>query len=242
MNKVVIFLLVGILTGCGIIDVEEKATSTSVITSDFEKEEVELVRSIDGDTIKVSYRGDEENIRLLLIDTPETNHPQLGVQPFGQEAKEFTMDLVENADMLELEFDIGQKRDKYQRLLAYVYADGVMVQELLVREGLARVAYVYPPNTRYVDQLKGLQEHAQGSALGIWSVENYATSEGFDKEVLEPKQEEKRVDGCQIKGNINSKGERIYHTEQSRWYEQTDPEVWFCNEKEAQEAGFRAPL
>ncbi|XKB95317.1 thermonuclease family protein [Niallia sp. JL1B1071] len=93
-------------------------------------------------------------MRFLLVDTPETSHPRLGKQPFGQDAKEFTTKLVEQAKTLELEFDIGQNRDKYGRLLAYVYVDNVMIQEELLKRGLAHVAYVYAPNTRYMDEFE----------------------------------------------------------------------------------------
>nr|WP_081739908.1 thermonuclease family protein [Paenibacillus sp. JCM 10914] len=217
--------------------------------------EVELVKAVDGDTISVMFEGKKENVRLLLIDTPETNHPKLGVQPFGPEAKEFTKELVEQAQLLELEFDIGPNRDKYSRLLAYVYADGIMVQEALLLEGLARVAYIYPPNTRYVDKFNDLQRISKEQALGIWSVENYAQEDGFHPAELNGRNAQDTgitnqsnmndikppEQGCTIKGNINSKGEKIYHTQDSPYYERTKPEQWFCSEPEAVEAGFRAP-
>src|SRR5690606_31581413 len=111
---------------------------------------VELIRTIDGDTIKIKYEGKEQNVRYLLIDTPETNHPRLGKQPFGQEAKTRNQELL-SSGQLEIEFDIGEKYDKYGRLLAYIYVDGESVQKKLLEEGLARVAYVYPPNTRHLD-------------------------------------------------------------------------------------------
>jgi micrococcal nuclease len=221
---------------------------------------VELVKAVDGDTISVMFEGKKENVRMLLVDTPETSHPKLGVQPFGPEAKAFTKELVEQADLLELEFDIGPNRDKYSRLLAYVYADGKMVQESLLEKGLARVAYIYPPNTRYVDKFDDLQRISRDKALGIWSVENYAQEDGFHPEEQddannknnssrnntvasqapnENSQESKQ--GCDIKGNINSKGEKIYHTPESPYYERTKQEQWFCSEAEAVQAGFRAP-
>ncbi|MBX4146400.1 thermonuclease family protein [Paenibacillus lautus] len=221
---------------------------------------VELVKAVDGDTISVMFEGKKENVRMLLIDTPETSHPKLGVQPFGPEAKAFTKELVEQADLLELEFDIGPNRDKYSRLLAYVYADGKMVQESLLEEGLARVAYIYPPNTRYVDKFDDLQRISRDQALGIWSVENYAQEDGFHPEeqdntnnknngsrnntaaIQAPKENsQESKQGCDIKGNINSKGEKIYHTPESPYYERTKQEQWFCSEAEAVQAGFRAP-
>ncbi|PIC62823.1 hypothetical protein CSV79_15135 [Sporosarcina sp. P13] len=140
---------------------------------------VTLVKIIDGDTIKIMYNGKEQNVRYLLIDTPETNHPRLGKQPFGDEAKQRNIELI-HSGKLEIEFDIGQRYDKYDRLLAYIYVDGKSVQETLLEEGLARVAYVYPPNTRYLDPYEKAQEKAKEQKLGIWSIENYATDTGFN--------------------------------------------------------------
>ena len=142
---------------------------------------VELVKTIDGDTIKIMYEGKEQNVRYLLIDTPETNHPRLGKQPFGEKAKERNRELM-NSGKLEIEFDIGGKTDKYDRLLAYIYIDGESVQEKLLEEGLARVAYVYPPNTRHLDAYKKAEEKAKKAGIGIWTLEDYATDRGFDSE------------------------------------------------------------
>ncbi|MGM9921660.1 MAG: thermonuclease family protein [Bhargavaea sp.] len=142
---------------------------------------VELVKTIDGDTIKVRYNGQEENVRYLLIDTPETNHPRLGKQPFGDQAKERNRELV-NSGELSIEFDIGDRTDKYGRLLAYVYVNGKSVQETLLREGLARVGYVYPPSTRHLTPFESAEAEAKAKKVGIWSIEDYATDSGFDTE------------------------------------------------------------
>lgn len=150
---------------------------------------VELVKIIDGDTIKIKYEGKEQNVRYLLIDTPETNHPRLGKQPFGEDAKERNRELM-NSGNLEIEFDIGGKTDKYDRLLAYIYIDGVSVQETLLEEGLARVAYVYPPNTRHLDAYKKAEENARKAGIGIWTLEDYTTDRGFDSEKYEEKKSE----------------------------------------------------
>ncbi|WP_144462778.1 thermonuclease family protein [Siminovitchia fortis] len=155
--------------------VKEKSTDTSGTVDQIP---VTLVKTIDGDTIKVRYNGKEQNVRYLLIDTPETNHPRLGKQPFGEEAKERNAQLVNSGD-LTLEFDIGERVDKYGRLLAYVYVDGKSVQETLLEEGLARVAYVYPPNTRHLTPYEETQNRAKAKGIGIWSIENYATESGF---------------------------------------------------------------
>lgn len=133
---------------------------------------MELSSTVDGDTAKFIYNGKEGSFRFLLIDTPETKHPRIGKQPFGQEASDRTKSLLMNANKIEVEFDVGEKQDKYQRYLAYIYVDGEMVNEILVREGLAKVAYVYPPNTRYLDRLESAQAIAKEQKLGIWSLDS----------------------------------------------------------------------
>nr|WP_285853096.1 thermonuclease family protein [Sporosarcina luteola] len=160
-----------------------KKTETSGTTAQVP---VKLVKTIDGDTIKVLYNGQEINVRYLLVDTPETNHPRLGKQPFGDKSKERNRQLV-NSGALTLEFDIGERYDKYDRLLAYVYVDGKSVQKTLLAEGLARVAYVYPPNTRHLTPFEEAQASAKKQGLGIWSIENYATDSGFNSDAVPAK-------------------------------------------------------
>ncbi|MFJ3391150.1 MULTISPECIES: thermonuclease family protein [unclassified Lysinibacillus] len=215
-------------------------------------EEYELQDIIDGDTIRIKYKGSSEKVRFLLVDTPETNHETLGEQPYGPEAKEFAKQLLAGQDKVYLEFDVSY-RDKYKRLLAYVYTkDGISIQEQLLKNGLARVAYIYNPNTKHVDWFKSIQKTAQKAAIGIWSVEDYVTNRGYDKDVYyaaikEGKQSNINEDksntnnnkgSCEIKGNINSKGNKIFHMPGQRDYENTVAEEMFCTKEEAEAAGF----
>ncbi|QXE00632.1 thermonuclease family protein [Terribacillus sp. DMT04] len=171
-----------LLSACGTVssnqstETNSHATTTSGTT---DKVEVSLIRIVDGDTIKVNYNGQEETVRYLLIDTPETKAPNKCVQPYGKKASKRNEELVENGK-LELEFDVGQRKDKYGRLLAYVYADGQSVQETLLKEGLARLAYVYPPNTRYLDLFEDAEAYAINAHKAVWQQDGYATDEGFN--------------------------------------------------------------
>jgi micrococcal nuclease len=201
----------------------------------------EVIRVVDGDTINVQINGEKETVRLLLIDTPETVHPTKPVQPFGPEASSFVKELLNGANV-QLEMDIGE-HDKYGRLLAYVYIDDKMVNEMLLEKGLARLAYVFEPNTKYVDDFSTIQKQAQQQGIGIWSIENYATDQGFAENEIQVNRTDETVkatEGCTIKGNINYKGEKIYHTEESSSYKVTKPEEMFCSEAEAISAGYRA--
>ncbi len=141
---------------------------------------VDLVKTIDGDTIRIMYEGKERKLRYLLIDTPELNHKQQGTQPFAEEATKRNDELLKSGK-LEIEFDIGEREDKYGRMLAYVYIDGESVQQQLVEEGLARVAYIYPPNTKHLDPFKNAEKKAQQEGIGIWSIEDYVTNRGFSE-------------------------------------------------------------
>ncbi|WP_261133725.1 thermonuclease family protein [Bacillus sp. Marseille-Q3570] len=198
----------------------------------------EVTKVVDGDTFKVNYEGKEETIRLLLVDTPETVHPSKPVQPFGKEASNFMKEKLAGK-RVELELDVSE-RDKYGRILAYAYdLEGNMLNEKLLEKGFARVAYIFPPNTKYVDRFQKIQRDAQKKEVGIWSLENYVAEDGFNQEGSEPGNSKEKDSSCTIKGNINSSGEKIYHMPDGQYYEITKPEEMFCSELEAQEAGFR---
>jgi micrococcal nuclease len=222
---------------------EEAVPAESKIKADSMNENfipAKVVKVIDGDTVKVLVNGKEETLRLLLVDTPETVHPNKPVQPYGPEASSFAKSTLSGKEV-ELELDVGE-RDKYGRLLVYLHADGKMFNKLLIEKGLARVGYVYAPNTKHVDEFYALQKAAQKKEIGIWSIENYATEdEGFndaEKKSEDPK--EIQTEACTIKGNISSSGDKIYHLPEGQYYDATKEEEMFCSEDEAANAGYRA--
>ena len=125
-----------------------------------------LSRIIDGDTIEVEIGGKTEKIRYIGIDTPEMTGPE----PWAEEAKAFNAKLLKDRK-LSIEFD-AQERDKYGRLLGYVYAKDddseLMVNAQLIRYGYA-VLMTIPPNVKYVERFKAAQKKAQEEKLNIWS-------------------------------------------------------------------------
>lgn len=227
MKLATAFLLALLTAGCGLADTGESGGSGQI--------PVEVVSVIDGDTIRILYDGDETTVRYLLVDTPETNHPRFGQQPLGPEATEANRQLLQSGNV-EIEFDVGERLDDYGRLLAYLYVDGESVQEQLLEAGHARVAYIFPPNTRYLDEFENAERQAKKQNLGIWAFENYATDRGFDSDAIE----ETEPGDCDIKGNISRDGNKIFHLPGSHSYEQTNPEEWFCSEQEARDHGFRS--
>ncbi|MED4801208.1 thermonuclease family protein [Bacillus atrophaeus] len=158
---------------------KERTADKSDVKDDKELVDVTLDRAVDGDTIKIKYNGNVDTVRYLLVDTPESKKPDSCVQPYGEDASKRNKELVSDGK-LQLEFDKGDRRDKYGRLLAYVYVDGKSVQETLLKEGLARVAYVYEPNTKYIDQFKKDEQEAKTERLSIWSKNGYVTDRGFN--------------------------------------------------------------
>jgi len=129
---------------------------------------VRVVRVIDGDTIEVCcLNGRPETIRYIGVNTPETNHPTKGVEAYGKEASEANRKLVAGRSV-RLEFDV-QQRDKYGRLLAYVYLeDGTFVNARLVEQGYAQVMTV-PPNVKHQELFLRLQREAREARRGLWS-------------------------------------------------------------------------
>jgi endonuclease YncB( thermonuclease family) len=130
--------------------------------------EAQVTRVVDGDTIHVLIDGVEYRLRYIGIDTPETKHPTRGVEPFGPEASQANSELVEGRTVW-LEKDVSET-DRYGRLLRYVYVNDLMVNEELLRRGLARVA-TFPPDVKYVDRFLELQRAAQEGGLGLWGPE-----------------------------------------------------------------------
>lgn len=139
---------------------------------------VKLIETVDGDTIKVNYKGKEETVRYLLIDTPESKKPGSCVQPFAKSAFNKNKQLV-NSGKLTIEFEKSSKKDKYGRLLAYVYVDGKSVQESLLKGGDARVAYIYDPPYKYLKKYQKAEQTAKNNDLNIWSKSGYVTDNGF---------------------------------------------------------------
>ncbi|EGO8863177.1 thermonuclease family protein [Enterococcus faecalis] len=174
-----------LLSGCSSLgqkaqDISNDGTGnfTQTISND-NRIPAEFVRHVDGDTTVLRIDGKEQKVRFLLVDTPETVKPKTKVQPFGLEASKRTKELLSTASEITFEYDSGDKTDRYGRVLGYIFVDGSLLQKTLVSEGLARVAYVKEPNTKYLLELEEAQEKAKNESLGIWSIPGYVTERGF---------------------------------------------------------------
>jgi micrococcal nuclease len=140
----------------------------------------EVVSVLDGDTIKVMYEGRKESVRLIGIDAPESkknskarrdsarSSRDIGaIITQGRLARDYVRSLVTKGDEVSIEFDV-EKRDRYHRLLGYVYlSDGRMLNDLVIRNGYASPLTI-APNVRYRDKFLESYRYARENRLGLW--------------------------------------------------------------------------
>ncbi len=127
-----------------------------------------VVKVVDGDTIHVQVGAVREKVRYIGVDTPETKDPRRPVQCFGQKASDFNAGLVAD-ERVRLVRDV-EERDRYGRLLAYVYRvrDGLFVNAELARLGYAQPLSI-PPDVRFADRFAALAREARAQGRGLWS-------------------------------------------------------------------------
>jgi micrococcal nuclease len=125
---------------------------------------------VDGDTIDVRVGGTEERVRLIGVDTPETVAPDRPVQCYGAEASAFVSSLIPEGTAVRLARD-AVARDRYGRLLAYVYRaeDDLLVNLALVENGYAD-AVTYGDNEALYPQLVAAEAEARAGGRGLWGV------------------------------------------------------------------------
>jgi micrococcal nuclease len=138
-----------------------------------------VVRVVDGDTIHVVVDGVRYKVRLIGIDTPETTRE---TEPYGEEASRYARSILDGRQV-RLETDI-ELRDRYDRLLAYVWleppdprssrpTESTLFNAKLVAEGYAQI-YTFPPNIKYADLFLRLQRSAREEGRGLWGIPNAA--------------------------------------------------------------------
>lgn len=210
-----------------------------------------VVSVADGDTLTVVVGGERERVRVIGIDTPEMG--QCGADPARSAL------VAAAGDRVRLSADPTQAdRDRFGRLLRHVeLADGRQAAQVLIRAGHGR-EYTYDRHYRHRDAYLSAQRSARSEGLGVWGsacagAQPFAApapartpaapapSRAPSRAAAAPK----ATGSCDIKGNINNKGEKIYHVPGGRSYEKTvitpsKGERWFCSESDARAAGWRA--
>jgi micrococcal nuclease len=128
-----------------------------------------VIRIVDGDTLHVRLGGEDQTVRLIGVDTPET-HGRGGLREcFGQEATHRLQSLLDEGEAVTVVRDV-EPRDRYGRLLAYVYraSDGLFVNAELVRRGYARTLTI-APNVAHAAEFRRLARGARAAGRGLWS-------------------------------------------------------------------------
>jgi len=188
---------------------------------------------VDGDTVVVSG----EKIRLYGIDSPESKQTCTAKGKEWRCGEEATLAL---ARLIKTRWItcIGDERGKYGRLIAVCYAGPVNLNATMVREGWALAYQQY--SMTYVNE-----EHvAQDAGVGIWRgefIKPWEWRKGKRPSVNAETQ------NCKVKGNVNSKGESIFHVPDGQFYSQvkinpSEGDQCFQSEEEAIEAGFRRSM
>ena len=126
-----------------------------------------VIRIVDGDTIIVNYKGKNEKVRLLCVNTPESVHPDKKQNiPMGKVASDYTKKKLKGK-YVDLEFE-GPFRGRYGRLLAYIIVDGVNFNMELVRQGLSPYYTKYGLSQRYDGEFREAERYARTQELNIW--------------------------------------------------------------------------
>lgn len=221
-------------------------------------QEATVVKHIDGDTIDVSINGETKRVKMIGIDAPEIRNPNRPVQFFGQEASAYTAKRLPLDTTVYLQSDVSDT-DKYGRLLSYVWYQNPPTNEpteadikqymhnaKLVANGYA-TAYASPPDVQYSELFTNLAKTAQKNHWGLWvngDPNQKAKAKVPAKTYNQPVQKSVQTatpstQQGSIKGNINKKGEKIYHVPGGAYYNKTVAERYFNTEAEAQAAGYR---
>lgn len=219
-----------------------------------------VTKVIDGDTIEVSNSSEKLTIRILGIDTPELHKPNTPVQCYAKEAQLFLEKLILNKDV-EIQKDI-EDVDIYGRKLRYVYYNSQNISTILLENGFAYL-YSKAPNNLHTTSLRNSVKSAMMDQIGLWkdcidkdarvkqafgeykiqftsksSESSQSGSSSFSDNYIENSSD------CKIKGNVNSRKEKIYHLPGMINYDkivmnENEGDLYLCTEEEAIQKGFR---
>ena len=213
--------------------------------------DVVTVESIsDGDTLRVTLGEVSTRVRLLNIDTPETHHPSKPVECMGPEATAALKSMISPGDTVVLRYD-RRLYDRYDRLLAGVYADGVLLNAEMARLGYGEPA-VFDGNDRFLPEVEAAWEQARANGVGRFSGECGAAAEPIPEAAPAPAPEAAPAagdagpvrgadsvcpDSHPVKANDNS---GIYHMPGQQHYGKTNARNCYASAAAAQADGYRA--
>jgi len=145
-------------------DFEKPQFNKNVLSETSQKTKHLVIQVFDGDTIQIDYFGQKETVRILGIDAPESIFKK---ECFGKEAKGYLKNLIDDK-YIYIEFDKTQsERDKFDRLLAYIYLENELINEKMIKDGYA-FEYTYNLPYNYMGEFKEAEKFARENDLGLW--------------------------------------------------------------------------
>lgn len=160
LSIVVSFVLAFTLGSCERIELDDRSGMGSP-----SRTPARITHVIDGDTVRAIVDGDEVTIRLIGIDTPETDGPYTDLECYGEEATAYTRGRLDD-QQIGLEFDV-ERIDRYDRMLAYLWLGDELVNESILAQG-AGVLLTIPPNVAHVERFEDAQRAAREDERGLW--------------------------------------------------------------------------
>ncbi|MEK4532121.1 thermonuclease family protein [Solibacillus sp. FSL K6-1554] len=151
---------------------QDTSTLTDLIPVD---SEIEYLSNYDADTVKFKIYDKETGtesiatVRVLLIDGTEIKGEDGRPEPLAKEGQQEAERILKAAKSIRLEYDQGDTKDRYNRHLMHIFLDDKNFQEMMLKTGLVKIAYVFEPNTTYLNQLKKAEKFAKKNKLGLWS-------------------------------------------------------------------------
>lgn len=170
---------------------------------------------IDGDTFNVLINGKKQIIRLTAVDAPESKHPTKPIQCFSVEAKNYLKGLIENNYITIDKEALDANKDRYGRLLRYVFINGININELLLKNGYA-LEKAYVKGYKYQLAFQKAQNYAQTNKLGLWSLSTCNGNVNFNTYLDRKSTELEYTHGCDCAktcSNIKTCEEALFQLE-----------------------------
>lgn len=120
----------------------------------------------------MNINGEKQTIRLLLLATSEYVSRKILPQKMGKEAYTFLKEQIKEKSVTFVH-DHGQKEDKYSRKLAYVFCEGMHINEFMVKSAYGIVAYISKPNTTFLPYMLESEKEAKASKAGVWNIKGF---------------------------------------------------------------------
>lgn len=210
LRKIILLILISLFVSTFYIP---KVNAVYKETEMDKKKLFKIVKVVDGDTITASIRGKNESVRLLGIDTPESVDPRKPVQCFAKEATSKMKAFVLGKFVKLVDDSTQGNRDKYSRLLRYVYlpdSKATFVNGEMIKQGYAFSYREYP--TKMLDKFNGFEKYARENSLGLWG------SCPTNSKPAAPKQQTKQVPKSDYLGGDKDCGDFATHAEAQSFF------------------------